>query len=370
MQRQQQQRAGDAAAAGAPSSPQQQPSQPEVPRRGPRRKSKGAVAPAAGLASPSQQPARFEALRRRADRSSAAVSYRLRRSAALHSRSSTESGGGDAAAMHNHTPQIDFERLVALVRPFPYLYDRTEPEFKDVALKSHRWQLIGAEFGITGEHAAQKFRTMKTKYKDLRRARELAGVAAVGRPRWRYYDLMDDFMGTRERETDSGSAEPVMVISNIFSVAEASASGADPEREAAIVPEVLPDERAADDGPPRKKIKPEPREEDEDEDESRDTQRTNESGGDEQLLLDGDSLGSNHQLPPERLPERPPERLHRAAMDNGAASTSASAGTLDAFHFFGMMIADRLRLLPRGTALRALNAMHQVLFEHETGSQR
>ncbi|KAK8774475.1 hypothetical protein V5799_011008 [Amblyomma americanum] len=217
------------------------------------------------------------------------------------------------------------------------------------------------------EHAAQKFRTMKTKYKDLRRARELAGVAAMGRPRWRYYDLMDDFMGTRERETGSGSADPVMVISNIFSVAEASASGADPEREAAIVPEVLPDERAADDGPPRKKIKPEPREEDEDEDESRDTQRTNESGGgDEQLLLDGDSLGSNHQLPP----ERPPERLHRAAMDNGAASTSASAGTLDAFHFFGMMIADRLRLLPRGTALRALNAMHQVLFEHETGSQR
>lgn len=48
-------------------------------------------------------------------------------------------------------PAIDFERLIELVRPFPYLYDRNEPEFKDVALKNHRWQLIGAHFGITGK---------------------------------------------------------------------------------------------------------------------------------------------------------------------------------------------------------------------------
>ncbi|KAH6926869.1 hypothetical protein HPB50_022638 [Hyalomma asiaticum] len=49
------------------------------------------------------------------------------------------------------TPTIDFERLIELVRPHPYLYDRCEPEFKDVALKNQRWQLIGAEFGITGK---------------------------------------------------------------------------------------------------------------------------------------------------------------------------------------------------------------------------
>ncbi|KAL3205362.1 hypothetical protein MRX96_011257 [Rhipicephalus microplus] len=49
------------------------------------------------------------------------------------------------------TTTINFKRLIELVRPYPYLYNRQEPKFKDVALKNQRWNMIGAEFGITGK---------------------------------------------------------------------------------------------------------------------------------------------------------------------------------------------------------------------------
>ncbi|XP_054928239.1 uncharacterized protein [Dermacentor andersoni] len=91
----------------------------------------------------------------------------------------------------------------------------------------------------TRDHAAQKFRTMKTKYKDLKRMHEVARAHGrpVTRPRWRYYELMDDFMRGRD-ETPRHSSGPVMVISNIYSVAEQSPAVAAAESEAPIVPEL------------------------------------------------------------------------------------------------------------------------------------
>ncbi|XP_070377997.1 uncharacterized protein [Dermacentor albipictus] len=253
-------------------------------------------------------------------------------------------------------PAIDFERLIELVRPFPYLYDRNEPEFKDVALKNHRWQLIGAEFGITGDHAAQKFRTMKTKYKDLKRMHEVARAHGrpVTRPRWRYYELMDDFMRGRD-ETPRHSSAPVMVISNIYSVAEQSPAVAVTESEAPIVPELWPSEQSVSDGPEKKKIKQEPHY---DEEVSWDT---NDSIDDR---VDGESLSSNQAQAQQHRAEATLENTADTSMASTSASPTAGSQQ-DAFHFFGMMVADRLRRLPRGAALRALNAMHQVLFEHE-----
>ncbi|XP_075723376.1 uncharacterized protein LOC119167895 isoform X3 [Rhipicephalus microplus] len=139
------------------------------------------------------------------------------------------------------TPTINFKRLIELVRPYPYLYNRQEPKFKDVALKNQRWNMIGAEFGITGDHAAQKFRTMRTKYQDLKRMNDASRYYGkyVGRPRWRYYDLMDEFLrGNEDTPNPAPSETPVMVISNICSVAEQAPAVAGTQGEGLIDPEV------------------------------------------------------------------------------------------------------------------------------------
>ncbi|XP_070377995.1 uncharacterized protein [Dermacentor albipictus] len=206
------------------------------------------------------------------------------------------------------------------------------------------------------DHAAQKFRTMKTKYKDLKRMHEVARAHGrpVTRPRWRYYELMDDFMRGRD-ETPRHSSAPVMVISNIYSVAEQSPAVAVTESEAPIVPELWPSEQSVSDGPEKKKIKQEPHY---DEEVSWDT---NDSIDDR---VDGESLSSNQAQAQQHRAEATLENTADTSMASTSASPTAGSQQ-DAFHFFGMMVADRLRRLPRGAALRALNAMHQVLFEHE-----
>lgn len=43
------------------------------------------------------------------------------------------------------------ERFVEAVRHFPFLYDKTHPDFKDKQAKMNRWDIIGTEFALTGE---------------------------------------------------------------------------------------------------------------------------------------------------------------------------------------------------------------------------
>lgn len=243
------------------------------------------------------------------------------------------------------TTTINFKRLIELVRPYPYLYNRQEPKFKDVALKNQRWNMIGAEFGITGDHAAQKFRTMRTKYQDLKRMNDASRYYGkyVGRPRWRYYDLMDEFLrGNEDTPNPAPSETPVMVISNICSVAEQAPAVAGTHGEGLVDPEV--------------KIKQEPQH---DEEVSWDA---NDSVEDQ---LDGESSGGNQEQGRVHDWKATPEDTADASMASTSAPPVAAGSQQDAFHYFGMMVADRLRRLPRGVSLRALNAMHQVLFEHE-----
>ncbi|XP_037499227.2 uncharacterized protein LOC119373278 isoform X2 [Rhipicephalus sanguineus] len=185
---------------------------------------------------------------------------------------------------------------------------------------------------------------MKTKYKDLRRMNDVARVYGKppSRPRWRYYDLMDDFLRGHHDDGPVPSEAPVMVISNIYSVAEEAAAAAVPDGEGLIVPEV--------------KIKQEPQH---DEDVSWDT---NDSVDNQ---LDGESLTSNQVPAQQHLSEATLENTPDASMASSSAPPAAAGSQQDAFHYFGMMVADRLRRLPRSTALKALNAMHQVLFQHE-----
>ncbi|XP_037499225.2 uncharacterized protein LOC119373278 isoform X1 [Rhipicephalus sanguineus] len=199
---------------------------------------------------------------------------------------------------------------------------------------------------------------MKTKYKDLRRMNDVARVYGKppSRPRWRYYDLMDDFLRGHHDDGPVPSEAPVMVISNIYSVAEEAAAAAVPDGEGLIVPEVWSPESCVSDGPEKKKIKQEPQH---DEDVSWDT---NDSVDNQ---LDGESLTSNQVPAQQHLSEATLENTPDASMASSSAPPAAAGSQQDAFHYFGMMVADRLRRLPRSTALKALNAMHQVLFQHE-----
>ncbi|XP_075555546.1 uncharacterized protein LOC142588008 isoform X7 [Dermacentor variabilis] len=157
--------------------------------------------------------------------------------------------------------------------------------------------------------------------------------------------------GSEDRHSKGGH----LVISNIYSVAEQSPVVAAAESEAPIVPELWPSEQSVSDGPEKKKIKQEPHY---DEDVSWDT---NDSVDDR---VDGESLSSNQAQAQQHRAEATLENTADTSMASTSASPTAGSQQ-DAFHFFGMMVADRLRRLPRGAALRALNAMHQVLFEHE-----
>ncbi|KAL1429810.1 hypothetical protein MTO96_015673 [Rhipicephalus appendiculatus] len=207
-----------------------------------------------------------------------------------------------------------------------------------------------------GEHAAQKFRTMKTKYQDLKRMNQASRYygKSLGRPRWRYYDLMDEFL--RDHQISPVSSEaPAMVISNICSVAEQAAAVAVPGHEGLIVPEVWSPGSCVSDGPEKKKIKQEPQHDEVSWD-------TNDSVENQ---LEGESLGSNQVPGKLHHSQATPEDTADASVASTSAPSIAAGSQQDAFHYFGMMVADRLRRLPRGAALKALNAMHQVLFQHE-----
>ncbi|KAH6926870.1 hypothetical protein HPB50_022639 [Hyalomma asiaticum] len=93
---------------------------------------------------------------------------------------------------------------------------------------------------------------MKTKYKDLKRMSEVARAhgRSSGRPRWRYYELMDEFMRGRD-EGPKLAEPPVMVISNIYSVA-GQTPVAVPDGEGPIVPEAWTTESRVAEGPEKK----------------------------------------------------------------------------------------------------------------------
>ncbi|KAM7311444.1 uncharacterized protein ISCGN_008351 [Ixodes scapularis] len=100
---------------------------------------------------------------------------------------------------------MDFERLIDSVRPHRFLFDMRDPGFKDTGLKNNRWELIGKELGVSGIEASQKFRTMKTKFRKLKRRYEentRSGSSHTPPPAWKHYRSMDSLLRSREVPTE------------------------------------------------------------------------------------------------------------------------------------------------------------------------
>ncbi|XP_070392795.1 uncharacterized protein [Dermacentor albipictus] len=95
--------------------------------------------------------------------------------------------------------EFPIERFLEVVRQYPFLYDKTKPEYKDTEAKMNRWHLIGKEFAITGHQAMMKFRHARDRWNKIRTeqdqtARSGAGGSAAKTPKWALYSIVDSIL--------------------------------------------------------------------------------------------------------------------------------------------------------------------------------
>nr|XP_037290340.1 uncharacterized protein LOC119185433 [Rhipicephalus microplus] len=56
---------------------------------------------------------------------------------------------------------MDTERFLEEIRLYPFLYDKTMPDYKDKQAKMNTWDIIGSMFGLTGTQAMMKFKNIR-----------------------------------------------------------------------------------------------------------------------------------------------------------------------------------------------------------------
>uniref|UniRef100_A0A1E1XNB8 Putative alcohol dehydrogenase transcription factor myb/sant-like protein n=1 Tax=Amblyomma sculptum TaxID=1581419 RepID=A0A1E1XNB8_AMBSC len=101
--------------------------------------------------------------------------------------------------------------FVDAVRQHRFLFDRNEPEFKNVAKKEAMWEAIGQQFGISGCKAMNKFRNMRDKYFKVRKQEMMERRICTPRFRkpvktWAFYHMMRQVL-ERKHHTPAGAAQ-------------------------------------------------------------------------------------------------------------------------------------------------------------------
>ncbi|KAH9383997.1 hypothetical protein HPB48_025974 [Haemaphysalis longicornis] len=92
------------------------------------------------------------------------------------------------------------ERFVEAVRQFPFLFNKMHPEFKDKHAKRNRWDIIGTEFGLTGEQAAVKFKNLRDRWlkivsaHDAKQKSGAPGKAGKVETKWALFDVLDSVL--------------------------------------------------------------------------------------------------------------------------------------------------------------------------------
>ncbi|KAK8762746.1 hypothetical protein V5799_025988 [Amblyomma americanum] len=105
------------------------------------------------------------------------------------------------------------EQFLETVRVFPFLYDKTHPEYKDKDAKMNRWAIIGRTFDLTGPQAAAKFKNVKDRWLKIVSASEgsrksgAGGEAGKVHTKWTLFDIVDGMLRSTphyaERYSDS-----------------------------------------------------------------------------------------------------------------------------------------------------------------------
>ncbi|KAL3182420.1 hypothetical protein MRX96_007605 [Rhipicephalus microplus] len=93
---------------------------------------------------------------------------------------------------------MDTERFLEEIRLYPFLYDKTMPDYKDKEAKMNRWDLIGSMFGLTGTQAMLKFKNIRGRWMKL-----VSGVEANtrsgapgnnGKIKWPLFAIIDSML--------------------------------------------------------------------------------------------------------------------------------------------------------------------------------
>ncbi|KAL1488771.1 hypothetical protein ABEB36_014570 [Hypothenemus hampei] len=122
------------------------------------------------------------------------------------------------------------EKFISLVMEYPFLYDKTKSEFKNVKKKDRIWSKIGEEFNSTGDEAKSYFKSLREKYLRLKKQREQnskSGAGAIKEKDWEIYKIMsflDEVIRPRKTYASFGSiTEPstsetseTQMVRNIF----------------------------------------------------------------------------------------------------------------------------------------------------------
>ncbi|XP_064475724.1 transcription factor Adf-1-like [Ornithodoros turicata] len=94
----------------------------------------------------------------------------------------------------------EMELLLERIKDFRYLYDKSEPNFKDTQMKEARWEMIGKEFGMSGATCEKKWRNARdhcVKIRNKLASASRSGMAAAALPavKWPYFEVVSSMLG-------------------------------------------------------------------------------------------------------------------------------------------------------------------------------
>ncbi|KAH8042488.1 hypothetical protein HPB51_023536 [Rhipicephalus microplus] len=107
---------------------------------------------------------------------------------------------------------MDTERFLEEIRLYPFLYDKTMPDYKDKEAKMNRWDFIGSMFGLTGTQAMLKFKNIRDRWMKL-----VSGVEAntrsgapgnSGKIKWPLFSIIDSMLRQTPHYAENISVPP------------------------------------------------------------------------------------------------------------------------------------------------------------------
>ncbi|KAH8009249.1 hypothetical protein HPB51_013903 [Rhipicephalus microplus] len=107
---------------------------------------------------------------------------------------------------------MDTERFLEEIRLYPFLYDKTMPDYKDKEAKMNRWDLIGSMFGLTGTQAMLKFKNIRDRWMKLAsgvEANTRSGAPSnKGKIKWPLFSIIDSMLRQTPHYAENISVPP------------------------------------------------------------------------------------------------------------------------------------------------------------------
>ncbi|XP_067123186.1 transcription factor Adf-1-like [Centruroides vittatus] len=86
-----------------------------------------------------------------------------------------------------------------MIESYPFLYDKSRKEFKDVSFKHTYWTAIGAAFNVSAEECIKKWKNLKDRYMKLKNnidksKRSGAATSEIYKTNWKYFDILNNML--------------------------------------------------------------------------------------------------------------------------------------------------------------------------------